>query len=227
MSSILDALKKLEEEKAARRAGTGNIAGRVTSSRRPVRQRPAWRLPTMVGGAALIAAAITYGIMVGFSAKQAKVIPGSPNEAKMQVKAETIVPPVVTEKIITKNLVSEPLQNQPSRPAPVKAAAVPAGSVPQQTVRQQGGELPPKKDQQTAGNLPAPQPPSIIQRPAIMVSGIAWQQDSASRLAVVNGTSVAEGYSVEGAIVKEIRPDRVIFYFNRNEFEVTVGKDSH
>jgi hypothetical protein len=37
---------------------------------------------------------------------------------------------------------------------------------------------------------------------------------------------VAEGYSVGGAIIKEIRPDRVIFYFNRNEFEVTVGKDS-
>ena len=58
------------------------------------------------------------------------------------------------------------------------------------------------------------------------VSGIAWQKESVSRLAVVNGTPVVQGAVVEGARVEEIFQDRVRFSRDNSSFEVPLGKVS-
>ena len=67
MSSILEALKKLEEDKAARRGGIGNIAGRVTSTPRRSRMLPTWVWPSAMAAVALCAVLVTFTFMGGFT----------------------------------------------------------------------------------------------------------------------------------------------------------------
>jgi general secretion pathway protein B len=60
--------------------------------------------------------------------------------------------------------------------------------------------------------------------PNLKVTGIAWQKDSASRLAVINGSAVSQGASIDGAKVEEILPDRVRFSVGQRNFEISLGK---
>ena len=62
--------------------------------------------------------------------------------------------------------------------------------------------------------------------PVFTVTGIAWQMDEASRLAIVNGTSVSEGSQVEGALVEEIFPDRVRLSFQGKILDIALDKNS-
>ncbi|RPJ02380.1 MAG: hypothetical protein EHM36_12565, partial [Deltaproteobacteria bacterium] len=76
-----------------------------------------------------------------------------------------------------------------------------------------------------AKNAPAPQPSAGIQIPPFKVTGIAWQQDSGSRVAVVNGIPLTEEAVIEGARVEEILPDSVRFSIKGKEFLIHLEKD--
>lgn len=87
-----------------------------------------------------------------------------------------------------------------------------------------------------ANSLPPPQEQPVQPKadavaaqplPAITINGIAWQKDSASRIAVVNGIPVNEGATVQGTKVEEIFPDRIRFLHNGKAFEVPFGKGEH
>jgi general secretion pathway protein B len=58
---------------------------------------------------------------------------------------------------------------------------------------------------------------------AFAVSGIAWNKDSADRLAIVNGQPLTTGSAIAGALVEEILPDRVRFSQEGKTFEVHLG----
>jgi general secretion pathway protein B len=62
--------------------------------------------------------------------------------------------------------------------------------------------------------------------PAFAVSGIAWNTDSADRLAIVNGHPLTTGSAVGSAVVEEILPDRVRFSQGGKTFEVPLGKSA-
>jgi hypothetical protein len=72
-------------------------------------------------------------------------------------------------------------------------------------------------------DTPSPAPVKTP-RPPLNVSGIAWQQAGSLRLAVVNGTSVSEGSTVEGARVEGIFPDHIRFSFRNEHFDVQLEK---
>ena len=79
MSLILDALKKLDREKSSRRTRTGNIAVEIL---RPVRTFPGTRIRlyfVAVFLTAIAAAAITYGMIAGFSLSSKSSPPGRVN----------------------------------------------------------------------------------------------------------------------------------------------------
>lgn len=57
-------------------------------------------------------------------------------------------------------------------------------------------------------------------RPRLVVSGIVYQQDPESRMAVVNDLPIMVGTSIEGALVEEIRPASVVFRYEDQRFEV-------
>jgi general secretion pathway protein B len=225
MSSILEALRKLEEEKIARRGGAGNIAGRVTYTGRRPGRKPSWLIPALTAAVAVVLTVlVTYAIMGGFSTHPvetfpvARLNPSQPAPVTPQSRPVEKVEPVETAVIPARTRpVPEVLQEIPQvtparAPAPSRSlppAAAP-GPVPR-PVPVQGASVPPE---------PAP----AEQLPHINVSGIAWQKDNSARFAVINGTTVAEGGIVEGARVQEILPDRVHFSFNKREFDIYMKK---
>jgi general secretion pathway protein B len=78
--------------------------------------------------------------------------------------------------------------------------------------------------------LPQPAPPktqpaqpAAIDTP-LTLSGIAWNKDSADRLAIINGQAIATGATVNGLVVEEILQDRVRLSNRRKSFELQLGK---
>lgn len=62
--------------------------------------------------------------------------------------------------------------------------------------------------------------------PVLRVNGIAFQNSSADSMAIINGNPVANGAVVEGVTVEEIRKDRVIFKRNGEKFEIQLGQSN-
>jgi general secretion pathway protein B len=71
------------------------------------------------------------------------------------------------------------------------------------------------------------EPPAekTVPKPRLKISGIAWQQDSASRIAVINGAAVSEGGNVDGAKVEQIFPDKVRFSQGGKAFEISLDHE--
>jgi general secretion pathway protein B len=225
MSSILEALKKLEEEKAARRGGMGNIAGKVTASSRRPGKRAAWLVPAGMAAVAVGAVLVTYTLMGGFSPRPGGTAPGRKIDLSSQTPAMSVprtTSPDGSKDQAPQSVLPESLQ-QPRPEAPPTADVVPASPHPLPAPKRTS---PPALSRQELRKeaAPSPQPPAAEQLPAISVTGIAWQKDSASRMAVLNGSPVTEGAIVAGARVMEILPDRVRFTFKGNDFEVQLDK---
>ena len=223
MSSILEALKKLEDEKAARRGGLGNIAGKVTASGRRARQKPAWLVPAAMAAIAIAAVLGTYTAMGGFSQRHGVTVP----LANPAPSAPAVPPPRAASPDATSSAASRTELATPARrgATPGVSAAAIQTSIAPAAAGKRSSPLPQPQPVSQPERAAAPPPPSSDgQLPALNVSGIAWQKDNASRLAVVNGASVTEGATVAGARVDEIFPDRVRFSYRNKSYEIFLGK---
>lgn len=60
-------------------------------------------------------------------------------------------------------------------------------------------------------------------RGQVKISVIIWDEKRANRRAVVNGTLVAEGATVEGLKVVQINPTRIKFSKNGRTFEASIN----
>jgi general secretion pathway protein B len=60
-------------------------------------------------------------------------------------------------------------------------------------------------------------------RPALRVTGIAWEKDATSSVAMVNGHPVQKGATVDGYKVEQIYEDRVRFSDAGGRVEVPLG----
>jgi general secretion pathway protein B len=233
MSSILKALQKLEQEKANRPDRGMDVAKGIVVGRRPA-PRPVWVVPAGMVGVAVLAVLLTYTLMGGFVSREpASAKPVTFPAAAGQPPTTAAPSSLPTTIIREENIPTE------SRPTITKRAA--AGT----PVRSTDPPFP------IAPPIDAAPPPSLTaspaassepvdparnespqdktggaRRPAIKVSGIAWQKDSTARLAVVNGISVTEGSMVEGARVEGISPDRVRFSYKDEKFDVSLGKET-
>jgi len=219
MSSILEALKKLEDEKAGRRSGAASIAAKVVKPGRRPGQRPKWIMPAGMAVVATAAALFTYILMGGFSTQMNPVQPAPPAPPRQlqQAAVPAEVPAVVPAPL---PVLPPAIKRKPSRP-----------SYPSSPVAQQAPVIvapPPQPVEPRITEKPAaPSQPEVLPGPpALKVSGIGWQKDNADRLAIVNGRAVSEGAVVEGARVVEIFPDRVSFSFKDGTFEIPLGKIS-
>jgi general secretion pathway protein B len=98
-----------------------------------------------------------------------------------------------------------PARPVPSRSAPVKAATV---------------QAPPAKA------VPAPAPvgqPVVEKAPELRVTGIAWQKDSQSSAAIINGQSVQQGTVIDGYKVEQIFEDKVRLSGRTGRLEIPLG----
>lgn len=236
MSSILKALKRLEEQKAVRRdpdhdmewvgpAGTG----------RPVGRRR-WPIPLALAAVALVSIASTYWLTGRggdrlspatpavertappesgpSSSPVAPSVPQVPVETLVRPSAPQAQPPAVTR--------TEPSGGTQEVPALEGDGDAPETTVP---VRPEPRRAPrPAVPARQAD--PAPSRPAAVSLPRLSVTGIAWQGEGQVQIAVVNGQSVTEGSTVEGARVERISPDRVSFSFRNRTFDVQLGESS-
>lgn len=240
MSSILKALKKLEQEKTVRRGENPDIARGILRNAPKGKKRPRWLFPVSVAGAALVASLFTFALMAGFQ-------PANRTAVTVARSQEAVGTPIVPAQGVSAPLTgsSEALSRiepQSDRvvpkagrtakaPVPGKSQSAgirPAGSLPEaawETPSLPADAPSPPKAQESAGKAGQLTKPSVGHfLPNLAVTGIAWQKDSTDRVAVVNGISVSEGVMVEGARVEEIFQDRVRFSFDKQIFDISLGR---
>ena len=255
MSSILKALKKLEEEKSAKQGQRVDITKDIFGEAR----RPAAvsRWPFITAGAAGV---VALGIVAYlFIAKPGTRFTPPPAPAETSMNAVVPPPAPVGE---SREAATQPPQEATSafpKPAPPKAVhpsptKVVAGK-PQAPIH---ATVKPVKDTATttpssafqtpviSANHPSVTAPRLTPQqgktsppsapvtsvmtpaltPTVTVSGIAYNSTPADRMAMINGIPVAEGKSVNGVKVEEIMPDKVRFSVGQKSFEVPLGRSN-
>jgi general secretion pathway protein B len=215
MSLILDALKKLDREKAAKQGGTVNIASgillQVKSRRRGMVVPVAAALFTAVA-----AIAATYywtgmpSLPIGASqpaatsapsvAKTTPAVPSVPSITKQELPAEPKPAPTV-EPVKQQIATPTPPAVEVKKPVEKSRTRTPAVT---ETVRA------PERNGNTALSV----------RPALKVSGIVWQEERPARRAFVNDIRVREGDMIKDVKVVEIHPDHVRFSQAGKVFDV-------
>jgi len=199
MSSILKALKKVEDEKASRSDAPVDIARDILRySGRPRKSNGI--LIAVVATGALVAAGV-LGLLFSGDGGDGVVPPPSAPPA-LTDRGDGRTGPAVAENLPQgSDRIEKPMVKS-------DVAVKPSGSF-------EGGSRPQGKMDEASDVTP--------NRPTLVVTGIAFQQDQSGRLAVVNDLPVMEGTVIEGARIEEILEDRVRFEFNGRSFEVELG----
>lgn len=220
MSFILKALKKVEQEQAARGNGPVDVhsallrGGGTSAHAAPRLAR--WGVIALVF---IAGSGLTYFLMdksaelplrtedrpEGRAAQGSALsappltTPPLPGGARTSPAAPTAPDNAASRQTITPTSLPEPavVSTHPKRPtaAPDKPAR-------------------PSISQDAAGSPP----------PGLKVNGIALQDDPAESVAVVNGALLKKGMTVEGVWVEEILQDRVRFSGNGGIFEVHLSR---
>ncbi|GAM07993.1 hypothetical protein OR1_00263 [Geobacter sp. OR-1] len=193
MSLILDALRKMEQERRSRRLPGTDIRPEVLSYRGMPRKPK--RAPMALAAAAIIIALVAasagwYLLRTG----ETPVAP--PRQTPQNTAADPSSPPAAPQP--QAEIAPAPIQIQPAPAAPRQQQPATAPRIPE----------------------PAAPPNDGVATSAITVSGIAFQDERNMRRAVINGALVGEGAEVAGARVLEIRENRVRFGRNGETFEV-------
>lgn len=204
MSSILKALKKVEQEKSSRIPELlkidSDILKTVDSSRRSASYTSLLVLLVFGGGAA------AYYFMNGSKAPQPTAV------APQAVTIKTVSAPV-SPVVTVSSPVTEAIQARTAAVTARKATAKAASS---------GISGQPEKPDMAAVREPA----ANAAVPALRVNGIAYQGSAADSMAIVNGTAVSNGSVIEGITVVDVRKDRVLFQYNGERFEIQLGQSN-
>lgn len=220
MSFILDALKKMEQEKAARKSGEINISAEIIRDNRQMRRKVKRSVP-------LSAVLVAFGVLMLLGVSGAffwyKYDAGKQSDVAA-MKPERM-PPVLVEETASQERVMVGPAAPPARP--VAAMTTEPSPRPVESRRRMQGEQtqvqrPVKSDLNGSAEEPAREG-SGSKGSGITVSGIAWQDAPAARRAVINGDLVAEGAQVGGATVEEILPTKVRFSSAGRRFSVSIS----
>ena len=222
MSFILKALKKLESEKVAGKAEPVEInmallAPENATFAKP-RMRGKWAVVSLL---LLVCAGIIFFFMNRPSSppnEAGKALPPLIATAPAAPPAQVAAPPV------------QPVA--PAAPAPAPAAntgsATGATSVSPAPIQPKAEGRRPASARARSSASPRSEPEPMAQSyggsPALTVSGIAYQDNPADSMAVVNGALVKSGMSVGGVQVERIFVDRVRFRRGGGTFEVPLAR---
>lgn len=229
MSYVLDALKKLEYEKArkAMPGSMGGIAGDL------FREQPArsissgrWKMALVVLVVIASSSAATW-----FYLRAPQRPPGHVQQPVAASLPATVAAPVGVGHQEMQQAVSPVLETPPGgspRPLPVNGPdTADMGGAAAHAAQREHGEAPhpqrpvgvPLRRKTSAETVPVSTQP--VQAPLdIKVSGIAWQDDRSLRRAVVNGLLLQEGAVVSGVKITEIQQDKVRFASQNGSFVV-------
>lgn len=244
MSHILDALQKVQEEKAAKLKQAAITGGVLLDAPAPGRRKK--------NNFLLVGAAIVIVLAVALIARQV-INPSSRSNSHSPVAVPQQQPPPMQQSVVVPSpqLPQSIANPQPPPVASPSAAATPlpvtvppppsASSVPQavQTVPQppddQDEEKLPsrRKTQRIKNSAPAAATPRTADTgvPALTVApegvkltGIAWQDNKKMRRAVVNDVLAGEGAVIAGVKIVEIRQTSVKFEKGGTVYEVSLSR---
>lgn len=218
MSSILKALKKVEDDKATHRPEELKIDAEIlrgsNTPRLPVTLIVVSSLLLLVGGSGA-----TYLYM-----KRDKVIenvnlkPLASNKVTSIDITRTVITPPAQQEAVRQNEVDQLDARKPLKSVKHSVAVVKSVK-PDIPVK---GDVPPKNSQSII-----PQQSSTVQAvPILRVNGIAFQNNSADSMAIINGAPASAGSIIDGATVEEIKRDKVLFKHNGERFEVQLGQSN-
>jgi general secretion pathway protein B len=207
VSSILKALKKLEAEKARSQGGQVDLARDILRPSEARRANPLW-LPLLILGL------IFFGGLVGMA-----LMSWVGEDASRSLAPQEPAP-------IARQLPDPPPDGQPHATGPqfsvpLEPAAAPAVTAPTASSPLSGSETrAPERAASQATPPPKVAPDSVATRPSLVVSGIVYQADPDSRIAVINDLPTMAGTRIEGVLVEEIRSDSVVFNDAGKRFEI-------
>lgn len=211
MSSILDALKKLEDEKQkeSRRRNAdfplnqailneGGLSGNMVK-----KTGSGWIAITM----AIILAGGGIAVWTLSSHRADKTVQ-KPVNAQPELKEVVVVPPPASA-FVSQNNQKETGSGRQAKPKIVQPARLnsSAASAPQ---KPDAAEVVIQQDSP--------------KRPVLRVMGIAYNDSGANSVAIVNGTPVSVGAQIDGAKVEEILKDKVRFSYGGERFDVMLAR---
>lgn len=190
MSLILDALRKMELERKAKRLSSQEIRAEVLNYRGTAAPSEKSRIVPVTVTLLLLVSAAAAGFLYLKRAEPPKIDVVRQMETPQQGPTP-VMPPQPVMLTPPEPSVQKSLPKEVNTPVPpVKSSARPDA-----TNQRNGDE-------------------------GITVSGIAWQDERSLRRAVINGSLVGEGAEIQGAKIVEIRENRVRFSRGGELFEV-------
>jgi len=210
MSSILKALRRLEEERARKSSVAPEIAASLLRHSPQRSSTSPWLWPAAFFVAGLLLAALFWLWRPSASAPQIVASPptAAPPFASTPTEqgGELIIEEVIDQR--------KPVLIPAATPA-VTPKALPAAIVDLPAVTVASESLPLAQSSKTIST-------AMEERQSPVVSAIAWQDDSAGRMAVVDGLPVMTGEFVGNAKVQEIQRDHIVFAEGASLFTVYV-----
>ena len=223
MSSILKALKKLEDEKSVSKPGQLPIDARILQDRSPK------GIPRAVVGLIIIivlagGSSSTYLLMK--QKQPEKTVASQMTPASLEKQSNVSVSPVIENEKKNINYTNQkPALQTTKTNAKVENASRPVHSNTVSTkIPIETPQASKPADTVRVDETPHSWPVNTVIRPVLTVNGIAFQEGSGDNLAVINGTTVSRGSIIEGAKVEEIQSDRVRFSQNGERFEIILNK---
>ena len=216
MSSILKALKKLEAEKALNE----EVAG-MNVSREILRQQPVNRntvLLLWLGGiaAVVLIATLSALLLAKPSVQQEKKVAPAAAVPPASAGIRSVKPPASIQRE------HDGQQIIPASPSPRLPAAAKSSTTEMPASHSPVAETP---QAESGRKQPLPNMPEQAES-TLTLSGIAWNKDSADRLAIINGQPAATGATVNGVVIEEIMPDRVKVNRAGRSFEIFIGRSA-
>jgi general secretion pathway protein B len=197
MSLILDALRKMELERKAKRLDSLQVRSEVLSYRGNPQTPVTPRLLPVI--AALLVFSAAAAGLIYFTGSATRPAETAKTAAPIATASRIQLPEPPTTSL-------SPVQQPTPLPTP---AARPVKPVPLARVANESAST-----AETGEKTSSPADSNIA------VSGIAWQDERSLRRAVVNGSLVGEGAEVIGAKVIEIRQNLVRFSRDGRSFDV-------
>lgn len=218
MSSVLEALKKMEEEE--RRAEAKRGPGHLTFSEPgPAPKRGALHL---LAFAAVFAAGVglaTAGFLLAHRPESVEVFADAAPEQASVLRVVAPAAPVVQSPHRAAPLKESATPIAPTPPAVDRPEpAAPQNSTPKDETKTKTQATPkpaPPAPAQVAEAAPAPSEDALQDLPpadpaTYRLQGVRWSQDPSRRIAVINSQIVREGASVDGATVASITAHGVV-----------------
>jgi len=230
MSSILKALKKLEDEKTTRGPETLKIDSdilRVEGSQRYSTASVFVTALFLFAGGSFATYMYMKKDATPASSTNAKAIETTRVIKPFSQKSTPEIPEIKTEKMPVEVVITPAKHSGSTKHLPTKQQKKISGTLTATGTAHQQSVSTKHEEQNVNLNQPVPAAQVIVKTtPLLRVNGIAYQDGTSDHVAIVNGIPVSGGSVIEGARVEVIQKNRVRFSYNGELFDVSLGKSN-